>query len=317
MYPNLKIIMKRNTNKLNLVLSGGSARGIAHIGVLEELLSRGYQIESIAGTSMGAMVAGAFTVNKLQEFKERLLNLDRREAITLMDFSIKGSGFIKGEKLRKTLLEIIPDINIEDLPIPYAAVAVDLNTKSEVVFTSGNLYDAIRASISIPTVFKPVRRDKQILVDGGVLNNLPIAHVKRTKNAILTAVSVNAMIKADYPPHTPTQREERQKAYQQKLKNFYDTLPKLNKTEKKEKEERISSMEVINQVIGIMTYQATQQNLELFPPDLFIEVSRDVAGLFDYFKADSIIEYGRYTAQKKLDTFEKERAKKKRFFFFR
>jgi len=178
--------------KVALVLSGGGARRIAHIGAIEELLSQGYEIKSISGTSMGSVVGGVYALGMLEEFKQWMISLDRMKVFHLVDFTLSKQGLIKGDKVLNAMKEFIPDTNIEDLSIPYAAVAVDLNKKEEVVFTSGSLYEAIRASISIPTLFTPVESGDALLVDGGVLNNIPVDHVKRSRRDILVVVNVNA-----------------------------------------------------------------------------------------------------------------------------
>jgi NTE family protein len=155
--------MKKN---VTLVLSGGGARGFAHIGAIEEIESRGYEICSIAGTSMGALVGGVYATGKLNEFKEWAYNLDKQKIFKLIDFSFTNQGLIKGDRVLKTMKKFIPDANIEDLKIKYTATACDMAQNKEVVFREGSLYNAIRASISIPTVFTPVVSGNMVLVDG-------------------------------------------------------------------------------------------------------------------------------------------------------
>ena len=154
--------------KVALVLSMGGARGIAHIGVIEELLCHNFEITSIAGSSMGAMVGAMYASGKMEE--------------------------CKGDRFIKELKQIIPDMNIEDLPVPYVAMATDIVRDQEVRFDRGSLHEAIRASISIPMLFRPLRKDGMVLIDGGILNPLPLSHVQRTEGDILIAVDVNAPI---------------------------------------------------------------------------------------------------------------------------
>ena len=144
--------------KVSLVLSGGGARGIAHIGVIEVLEEKGYEIVSVTGTSMGAVVGGVYALGKMEDFKQWMLTLDRLKVFSLFDFSFGSQGLIKGDKVLNTMKEFISDENIEDLRIPYAAVAVDLLKKEEVIFTKGSIYDAIRASVSIPSLLTPVKK---------------------------------------------------------------------------------------------------------------------------------------------------------------
>jgi NTE family protein len=175
-----------------LVLSSGGARGIAHIGVIEELLDRGYNITSISGTSMGAVVGGIYASGKFKEFKEWMCQLDKKEVFRLVDFSVSRSGIVKGDKVIEHMKKFIPDKNIEELEIPFCAIAVDIHKGEEVVFTKGSMFDAIRASISIPAVFKPAKINGVYYVDGGILNPLPLNRVDRKENDILVAVMVNA-----------------------------------------------------------------------------------------------------------------------------
>ena len=141
---------------ISLVLSGGGARGIAHIGAIEELEKQGFKIKSIAGTSMGALVGGLYALGKMQEYKEWIFTLDKLDIFRLIDFTFNTQGLIRGDRVFNKMKKFIPDMNIEELKIPYAAVATDITNGKEVVFTNGSIYEAIRASIAIPTVFTPV-----------------------------------------------------------------------------------------------------------------------------------------------------------------
>ncbi|MCK4793275.1 MAG: patatin-like phospholipase family protein, partial [Desulfobacteraceae bacterium] len=171
-----------------LVLGSGGARGLAHIGVIEEFEKQGFEINSVAGTSMGALIGGLYAMDKLHEYKDWVLTLDKVEVFNLIDFTFSSHGLIKGDKIINKMKTFLPDRNIEDLDIPFAAVATDITNEKEVVFTTGSVYEAVRASIAIPTVFTPVNKDNILLVDGGVLNPIPANRVKRIGNDILVAV---------------------------------------------------------------------------------------------------------------------------------
>ena len=174
--------------RVALVLSSGGARGFAHIGAIEELQERGYEIASVAGTSMGALIGGMFAAGKLEQVKERAFALDRKRMFALADISMGPDHLVKGEKVMGILREIMPDIPIETLPVPFCAVATDLADNSEVVYDSGSLYEAIRASISIPAFFKPQRNGEMLLIDGGVLNPLPLNRVTRSDGDLLVSL---------------------------------------------------------------------------------------------------------------------------------
>jgi len=177
-----------------LVLGSGGARGIAHIGVIRELINEGYEISSISGTSMGALVGGVYAAGKLDEYETWLCSLSKMDVFNLVDFTLSTQGIIKADRVLKEMQKFIPDQKIEDLPIKYAAVTTDLKNKKEVVITQGSLYDAIRASISIPMVITPIQKVDTLFVDGGVLNPVPVNRVFRQENDMLVAVNLNANI---------------------------------------------------------------------------------------------------------------------------
>lgn len=174
-----------------LVLSSGGPRGFAYIGAIEELQSRGYTITSVSGCSVGSLVGGVFAAGKLEEFKHWLFSLDNFKVMSLMDLSISKSYLVKGEKVINAIKEVVPDVMIEDMAIPYVAVASDLYTGEQVIFREGKLFDAIRASISIPSMFKPVKYGHRTLVDGGIVNTLPLDLVRRSGDDILVGFDVN------------------------------------------------------------------------------------------------------------------------------
>jgi NTE family protein len=273
---------------ISLVLSGGGARGIAHIGVIEELEKRGYQIKSIAGTSMGALVGGIYAAGNLADYKEWLLNLDKLDIFKLIDFTLIGSGFVKGDKLFNELKAFIPNIKIEDLDINYAAVATDLTDRKEVVFCEGNLSEAIRASIAIPSIFTPVKKGDKILVDGGVINNLPLNHASRTPNDILIAVNVNANIPLSQNKKDST--EESQSFYQDILNKFNT---KLNKLVPQNKKNKLGYFDIMNNSIEIMRDELVKHALEAYPPDILIETSKDMCSIYDFYKADELVRNGK------------------------
>jgi NTE family protein len=287
--------------KVALVLSGGGARGIAHIGVIEALEKQGFKITSISGTSMGALVGGVYALGKMGVYKDWLCTLDKMKVFSLIDFNLKGQGLVKGDKLFGKMRELVADANIEDLKIPYCAVAADIINKKEVVFTKGSVLDAVRASIAIPTVLTPVRTETGLLVDGGVVNNLPINHVKRTPGDILIAVNVNAMIPFDKPAVIKAENVSKLSTYQEKIKEFYSHLHVISPAGH---EEKFGYFDVINKTLNLMTHHTTQMALERYSPDILIDISQDCCGTYDFYKAEEIIETGRRAANKSLDGYD-------------
>lgn len=288
--------MKKN---VTLVLSGGGARGLAHIGVIEEMESRGYIIGSIAGTSMGALVGGVYAAGKMNEYKEWVYNLDKQKIFKLLDFSFSNQGLIKGDKVLNKMKEFIPDANIEDLKIKYTATAFDLSQNKEIVFKEGSLYNAIRASISIPTVLTPVISGDSVLVDGGVVNNIPIRNAIRTENDTLFAVYVNA----DIPVHhiKVAEKIKKQALYMQKINEFRKGLNKSGITDDRKK---FHYFNLINDTIAVMTNHLASTIIKNNPPDILVEISKKTCGTYDFYKAEELVEIGRYAAREKLDNLQ-------------
>lgn len=285
--------------KVALTLSGGGARGLAHIGVIEELIKNNYEITSIGGTSMGALIGGIYALGKLKEFKEWAFSLSNIQIYSLIDFSFSNHGLIKGDKIFNAMDDFLQDINIEELSIPYFAVATDIKHKKEILLNKGSLIKAIRSSIAIPTVFTPVEDEDRLLVDGGLMNNLPINHITRTKNDILIAVDVNA----DIPVIAikPEEKEEyliKENVYTQKLQEFQEYLHNL--LPHKEKEEKLGYFELVNETIALMVNRIAQLSNQNIYPDLLIEISKETCSTLDFFRAKYLVETGRLTAQKCL-----------------
>lgn len=293
--------------KISLVLSGGGARGIAHIGVIEELLAQGYEIHSIAGTSMGALVGGVYAQGKLPDFKEWLLTLDKMKVFKLIDLSFSLQGFVKGERVLQKMKDFIPDGNIEDLPIDFRAISTDLLNKEEIVFDKGSLYEAIRASISIPTIFTPVKKENRLLVDGGVLNNIPIKYAKRQAGDLLIVVNVNADCEPINPFPNVEETKENNAIYNQKMNEFYDYISEkwnisfLSIKKSTPKQKNMGYFELMNKTLTLMMNRADQMLLQQFNPDIVINISRDSTGTFDFFKAKELIAIGSQTTKKILE----------------
>ncbi len=297
---------------ITLVLSGGGARGNAHIGVIEELERRGYEIASVTGTSMGALVGGVYADDAMAPFKEWMLSLDRRKVFSLVDFTLSRSGLIKGDRVFNKMKDFIPDTPIQELRIPFAAVAVDLIHGREVVFREGSLFDAIRASVSIPSVLTPVKTADGLLVDGGVLNNIPISHAPRVTGDLLVVANVNARVPVKPPSFSQEEGEKQKRAYQIKIDEFQSHLQKIlprghKDPQSRRNEETMGYLNLVDETISLMTYHMAQLSLKQFKPDVLIEVSRDSCGTYDFFKAQELIVMGSEATGKALDKFETQK----------
>lgn len=286
--------------KVALVLSGGGARGTAHIGVVEEILRQDFEISSVAGTSMGAVVGGVHALDELTAFKEWLCTLDKMKIFQMFDFNFGAQGLIKGEKVLNRMQEFMSDEMIENLRIPYTAMATDIVNRKEVVFDKGSLFKAIRASIAIPAVITPVKSDDGLLVDGGVLNNIPINKVARTDGDILIAVNVNANVPVLDLVLSKKQSEENKTIYQKRIKSFQDQLKKLHPLSHNEK---LGYFHLVDKTIGLMMHKMVEAELENHKPDVLINVSRDICTAFDFYRSEELIEIGRQAARNSLEKY--------------
>ena len=288
--------MSKENKNIALVLSGGGARGMAHIGVIEELVKRGYNITSIAGTSIGSVVGGVYAIGKMDEYKQWVTGLGKLDIIKLMDFALTKGGLIKGEKIFKELGKIIGDTKIEDLSIPFAAIAVDIENHKEVVFTSDSLANAIRASVAVPTVITPVKYKNSYLVDGGVLAPLPLKFVKRSKDDILVAVDLNADLPYRQSPRKkPSKKDENN--YQKALDHINRQWSKFFKTTK---EKHAGYFDLMNKSLYAMQIRLTEIAIEKQKPDIVIPISRRSCDLFEFHRSEEMIDYGRRQAVKVL-----------------
>jgi NTE family protein len=278
-----------------LVLSSGGARGIAHIGVIEELEKAGYTITSIAGTSMGSVVGGMYALGKLEEYKEWLLHVTKMDIIKFLDLTIGHGGLVKGEKIVQVMAGFIGDATIQSLPIPFSAVAVDIKRHKEVVFSSGSLMKAIRASISIPTVFLPVSYDHSLLVDGGVLNPLPLDIIQRNEGDILVSVNVNSPEPYCSSPETPVNT-----SHEQGYLNARDTLNKRwselinrGRSSSKPKALEMGMFDLVSESINLMQHKISLYSIEKYKPGIVVNIPYKIATVYDFYKAETLIEAGR------------------------
>lgn len=286
--------------KVHLVLGSGGARGIAHIAIIEELEKAGYEIIEVIGCSMGAVVGGIYAAGHLPEYKEWILNLNRKGVFDLLDFTFTKQGFVKGEKLFAKHIEVTGNENIEDFAIPFTAVATDMRHHKEVHFKSGDLYKALRASVSIPGFFVPVVEDGKVLVDGGVLNPLPVNLVKKEEDTEIVAVNLNGLTdpKYDKPPK-PDKFEEMQKWFGKMLPDSMKSSTKdKSKAELPADEESFSLFELMDSTFSFTQDRLTELTIEMYKPDHLIEIPRNACGVFDFDQGKLVYEVGREAFKK-------------------
>lgn len=290
---------------VSLVLSSGGARGLAHVGVIEELEHRGYTITEIAGCSAGALVGGMYAAGKLPEFKDWICNLDRLDVFSLMDFTFSSRGFIKGEKVYQALKRVIPDQNIEDLPIRFSCNAVEVNSGKEHVFSQGSLYKAIRASGSIPSVFIPAKAEKQYFIDGGVLNPVPISLISDPHDQKIVVVDTNGLEKHYLELPTKSSSKPQGFAFPNWLKEYQGKMKAYFPEEHpKEKERSYSALELVTRSFDLLQDRYCQLLLENYPVDAQIKIARKQCGTLEFHRAAELIEVGRIKAAAALDRME-------------
>lgn len=285
-----------------LVLSSGGAKGLAQIGAIEELEEQDYRITSIAGCSIGALIGGVYAVGKLKEFRKWMKTVDRKKMLELTDFSLSLNHIVKGSRIIEAIMEFVPDMLIEDLPIPYCAVATDLKAGREVVFQKGNLLDAIRASISLPSFYEPVHRDGMILVDGGVTNPIPMNRVVRNEGDILIGIDVSGH---DYKKqweiqHKLAEKRKRSKSLSQQI---------LNKLIPNNLEFNYYTM--LSRVSSLMVRQNSILMTQLMKPDVHVDIQMSSYGVFDYDKSEKLIEIGRHKTQQALRKYQEAKKAQK------
>ena len=285
------------TKDVALVLSSGGARGLAHIGAIEELEAQGYRITSIAGCSMGALIGGVYAAGKLEEFREWMKTIDRKKMFGLTDFSLSLNHIVKGTRIIEAIMEFVPDMPIEKLPIPYCCVATDWKAGHEVVISSGSLFEAIRASISLPSFYEPVHRDGMILIDGGVVNPIPLNRVQRHDGDLLVGVDVSGH---DYEAqwervHKHIERLKHDKSLKGKL---LDRLIPDNID--------FNYYTLLSRTSSLMIRQNSLLMAQLMHPDILVDIQMNHYGSFDYDKSEKLIAVGRQMTQQAIEEYNAE-----------
>lgn len=294
---------------VSLVLGSGGARGLAHIGIIRYLEESGYDIRSISGCSMGAVIGGTYAAGKLEEFEKWVCTIDGMDIVSLLDISWTKGGLVKGDKIIGTLKNLIGDRNIEDLPIPFTAVAADFAAEKEVWMQRGNLFDAIRASMSLPLLFTPVEQNGRLLIDGGVLNPVPIAPTFSDHNDLTIAVNLGGKVKRSggtpavppdsSPVHVDKGDEEEQSSMRRAVNRFLDSMgDKFNSDETKKEE--LGVLEIANQAFDAMQGSISRAKLAAYPPDRVVTIPRDAAMTMEFDRAAELIELGYETAKVQL-----------------
>jgi len=284
-------MVANHSKTVSLVLGGGGARGLAHIGVIQWLTENGYVISSIAGSSMGALIGGIYATSKLDVYAEWVLAIERMDVVRLLDPAFNRAGLFKGERIIGVLRNLIGDCVIEDLPISFTAVATNLRSGEEVWLREGKLFDAIRASIATPLVFTPLRRGSRTLLDGALVNPLPIAPTLNDETDLTIAVNLSGPAESR-PVAPPSAAMVNGNAYRQRIRAFIESLHLARTADAPAR----GLFDIA--LVSMQTMQDTIARLKLaaYSPDVTVEIPRNACGFYEFWRAEELIALGRERA---------------------
>ena len=302
-----ELIKHFKKKKVGLALGSGGAKGLSHIGVIKYLEEMGIKIDFITGSSIGALIGGAYASGlSIEEIEDIALETDLASTIKLFSPGFGKSGLVTGKKVREFLNSMLGNKNIEDMPIPFTAVAADIITGEEIHFNKGNLVEAIRSSISIPIVFQPVIRNNNVLVDGGLVNPVPINVAREMGADYIIAVNI---LSAKNSPDPKSDKKFNNKTdlgkshkiipvMERKLENLiidHKWIRNFNKN--KDKENLPGMKKILNRSVQIAQEKLIKLSIELYKPDVLIEPEVGNVGIFDFYKAKEIIKKGYIAAE--------------------
>ena len=317
----------RKATTAAVVLGSGGARGYAHIGALQVIVERGFDIVAISGSSMGALVGGVHAAGCLEEYTAWVTGLRHLDLLRLVDLSLSAGGAIRGEKVFAIVRDMVGDMQIEDLPIAYTAVATDLLAHREVWFQEGSLSNAIRASIAIPSLFTPVVSGDQLLVDGALMNPVPILPTLSSNADVTIAVHLSGEVRR----HSPTRASGPVTApvldadadadridgpvdavgFRQRAARFFDWEAVRAMVSRDELGERpppprgvdiadVGRLDIVNLAYEVMQATLTSYKLAGYPPDVLVEIPKSSARTFEFHRAPELIELGREQTEQAL-----------------
>ncbi len=302
-------MLRRRKKKIGLALGSGSARGLAHIGVVQALAEADVRVDCVAGTSMGALVGAFYAAGAVDSLRETFLRFDWKQMVYFFDVVFPKSGLIDGKRISDLIRAHVKAMNIEDLPVPFRAVATDLTSGREVVMKDGDIIDAVRASISVPGIFTPLRKGDMVLVDGGLVNPVPVDAVREMGADLVIAVNLNKDVagarrtgrqagrRGGEGPREPGAGKNNQvanrirKALDERFGAFdlsalkpirqwitRDTLPNI--------------FEVLLESISIMEARITETRLKIERPDVLVEPNLGHFRFLDFNRAQEAIDAG-------------------------
>ena len=289
--------------KIGLALGSGASRGWSHIGVLKALLKAGVEPDVVCGTSVGAMVGGSYVGGNLEKLEEWVLGSSRTDVLRFFSFRLASSAFVDLERFNWFLHNFVAaaDVRIEALEKPYAAVCTDLATGSEVLLTTGGMADAIRASMAMPGLFPAERYAERWLVDGGLVNPVPITACRALGADIVIGVNLNSEILSKRNERQRMTRQERPDTKFESLKRQAREYSSSRFSSDDESERAPGMFSTISNTINIFQHQITRGRLEADPADVLIEPKVGDIGMFDFQRAGDAIQEGDSCVQSAMD----------------
>lgn len=278
---------------ISLVLGSGGARGLTHIGVIRCLEANGFKISYVSGTSIGALIGGIYAAGELETYAEWVSALSRRDVLRLLDWSFSHGSLFRGDRVIGVLEELIGEHRIEDLDIGFTAIATDINKKREVWLNRGLLFEAIRASIAMPLVFAPVEREGVVLVDGGLVNPVPIAPTLNDDTEFTIAVDLNGRAEKLEPEpdfsDDADEDSERARTLRERVAEFVENLMPSKSTDESDAP---NAVELALRSIDTMQTSIARMKLAAYSPELMIEIPVNVCTFFDFHRGKELIDFG-------------------------
>lgn len=289
---------KKDKTTVSLVLGSGGARGLAHIGVIHWLEENNFEIKSISSCSIGAIIGGVYAAGKLDEFEEWARAITKIDIVKLLDVAWKSNGLVKGERIINSIKDVVGDAKIEDLPMKYTAVAADILNEKEIWISSGSLFDAIRASMSLPLFFTPFEYKGIDLIDGGVLNPVPIAPTFNDDTDITIAVNLGGERDDTISKNVDKKKiKQSSSIITDKIVSFIESL---SDSSDERADDEWGAYDIANLAFDAMQNTIARQKLAAYPPDNFIEIASNACGILDFDMADDMIYLGYKKAQASL-----------------
>lgn len=291
--------MPKKPKTVSLVLGSGGARGHAHIGVIRALHELGFEVRNISGCSMGSVIGGIYAANKLETYTEWAFHLTRGDVVKLLDFSFSLRSIFKGERIFDVLRELVGDRRIEDLNKRFTAVATSLDDEEEVWLNSGSLFTAMRSSTAVPGVFSPVHLGGRTLVDGGLVNPLPIAPTLNDTTDLTIAVNLSGAAEDCAPPSDGVENDEAKNSYREKIADFLARLREDNDADSSGSD--FDAADLLVKSIDIMQAAITRFKLAAYAPDKTIDIPRNACSFFEFHRAEEMADLGYERALKILE----------------